>query len=458
MKHLFLSLAILALSACHGSGSPYTPTTAPDTTAVSAYRNAPGSEVPSGPSSSMIDHVVIIIQENRTVDNLFNGFPGADTVRSGLNSQGQQVPFKERPLNWGADIAHSHGTFVTEYDSGKLDGFDQAGTTSKSCNNHGDCPYAYVPQSEVQPYFDMGEQYVFGDRMFQGNQGPSFPAHQELISANASIDSNPADPQVSGNPIGTGIHGSGGGCDSAPGTLVNTIPLEPIGAPEGNPIFPCFDRPTLATLLDQAGISWRYYQKSPGKGLWHAFDAIKAVHDGPEINTNVIYPSETILTDIQNGNLASVSWVTPDGDHSDHSGNVNDTGGPSWVTAIVNAIGQSQYWNHTAIIVTWDDWGGWYDHVPPPIRDNYELGFRVPLLVISPYAKAGYVSHSQHEFGSILHFTEDVFGLPSLGGSDAIADDLSDCFDFTQAPRTFQPISAPPFVPGKGPSSLQEDP
>ena len=113
------------------------------------------------------------------------------------------------------------------------------------------------------------------------------------------------------------------------------------------------------------------------------------------------------------------------------------------MAAVVNAIGKSAYWNDTAIFVTWDDWGGWYDHVTPPIYNAYELGFRVPLIVISPYAKNHYVSHPQHEFGSILKFTEKIFGLPSMHTTDERADDLFDCFDFSQPPRKFRKIPAP---------------
>jgi phospholipase C len=117
--------------------------------------------------------------------------------------------------------------------------------------------------------------------------------------------------------------------------------------------------------------------------------------------------------------------------------------GPSWVAAVVNAIGKSPYWSHTAIIITWDDWGGWYDHVPPPsVINSYEYGFRVPLIVVSPYAKHAYISHVTHDFGSILKFAEEVFDLPSLGYADARSDDLSDCFDWTQVPSAFKPITA----------------
>jgi len=157
-----------------------------------------------------------------------------------------------------------------------------------------------------------------------------------------------------------------------------------------------------------------------------------------------------ILTDISNNQLRQVSWVIPNGQASDHAQS-NDGSGPSWVASVVNAIGNSAYWSNTVIFVTWDDWGGWYDHVPPPqVLVNcaqwgcgYAYGFRVPLIVISPYAKAGYISHTPHDFGSILKFIEQTFNLPSLGVADAPADNLADCFNFNQTPLTFQTIPAP---------------
>jgi phospholipase C len=127
--------------------------------------------------------------------------------------------------------------------------------------------------------------------------------------------------------------------------------------------------------------------------------------------------------------------------------------GPSWVAAIVNTIGQSRFWNDTAIIVTWDDWGGWYDHVAPPIRNfgpypnSYEYGFRVPIIAISPYAKPGYISHQQNDFGSILKFIEQTFALPEIDPQVGYADtyalgDLSDFFNFNQTPLKFTSIKA----------------
>jgi phospholipase C len=141
--------------------------------------------------------------------------------------------------------------------------------------------------------------------------------------------------------------------------------------------------------------------------------------------------------------------VIPDGQESDHALS-NDGSGPSWVASIVNSIGNSPFWANTAIIITWDDWGGWYDHVPPKVVNDgvswgsgYVYGFRVPLIIISPYAKPAYISHVTHDFGSIVHFVETTFHLPSLGYADAAADDFSDCFKLTQRPLSFRTISAP---------------
>ena len=148
-----------------------------------------------------------------------------------------------------------------------------------------------------------------------------------------------------------------------------------------------------------------------------------------------------MLTDIANNQLAQVTWVIPDGADSDHALSNKGTG-PAWVASIVNAVGTSPYWSNTAIIITWDDWGGWYDHVAPSIYNSYEYGFRVPLIIVSPYSKQAYVSHVTHDFGSILKFIEEVYNLPSLGYADARGDDFSDCFDLTQTPITFQPVPA----------------
>jgi phospholipase C len=388
------------------------------------------------PATSKIRHVVIIFQENRSVDDLFNGFPGADTVRSGLNSKGREVPLHAVSLSAPYDLGHEHSSFENEYAGGKMNGFvheDVRCYSIVSCGRQATLAYGYVPHSEVRPYFEMAARYTFADHMFQTNQGPSFPAHQYILSGTSTV-ANGSPLRASENPTG-----SWGGCDSPAGTLVDLI--DPAGV-EGMPIYPCFDRISMTDLLERKSLSWRYYQAYIGPGLWNAPDAILHVRKSRDYGTDVIAPPSKILLDIKRGALANVVWVTPTALESDHAGSTNGSG-PSWVAAVVNAIGKSSYWKDTAIFVTWDDWGGWYDHVRPPVYNSYELGFRVPLIVISPYAKNHYVSHRQHEFGSILKFVEKTFGLPSLHTTDVRADDLSDCFDFSKPPTKFQPIPAP---------------
>jgi len=382
-----------------------------------------------------IQHVVIILQENRTPDNLFHGLPNADIANSGLNSKGQVITLQQVPLDNNWDMSHAHSAFVTMYDNGKMDGNN---LIPYSCQT--DCPpppnpgYSYVNPSDVAPYFQLAEEYTFGDRMFQTNQGPSFPAHQFIISG-TSAPTATSDLFASENPLPAGLTA---GCTAPSNERVQLI--DPAGN-ESQTQYPCFEHPTIVDELDNQSISWRYYAPSSGS-IWTGPNAIQHLRFGPDWTNNVIFPNSVVLTDIANGNLPAVSWVIPTGQESDHPA-LNDGSGPSWVSSVVNEIGNSPYWSNTAILISWDDWGGWYDHVAPQVLNSYEYGFRVPLIVVSPYAKPAYVSHVDYDFGSFLKFIEETFNLPSLGYADSFANDLSDCFDFSQAPFQFQTIDAP---------------
>ncbi len=385
----------------------------------------------SDPASPKIQHVVVIFQENRTPDNLFHGLPNADIANSGLNSHGQMVPLAPISLKANYDLDHSHGAFVAMYNGGKMDGADKVHCI-------GNCPphpqFTYVNPSDVAPYFQLAEQHTFADRMFQTNQGPSFPAHQFII-AGTSAPTATSDLFASGNPGGPNAF-MDTGCTAPIGDTVALI--DPSGN-ESSAQYPCFEHLTLMDLLEAKRISWRYYTPSAGF-IWTGPNAIRHLRSDPAWS-NVILPQTQVLKDISNNVLPAVSWVIPSGQASDHPW--NNGSGPSWVASIVNAIGNSPYWSNTAIFITWDDWGGFYDHVAPPIYNSYEYGFRVPLIVVSPFARAHYVSHVTHDFGSILSFIEENFELPSLGYADSRADDLSDCFDFNQVPLRFQTIAAP---------------
>jgi len=399
-----------------------------------------GSTSPPPPPQSKIQHIVVIFQENRTPDNLFHGLPNADIANSGVNSLGQTIALTPVALANDYDLSHAHSAFVSMYDGSKMEGAEKIPIGCKAGAT--DCPplnpqFRYVNPSEVQPYFQMAQQYTFADRMFQTNQGPSFPAHQFLISG-TSAPTATSDLFASENVVLPPNPGgnTAAGCAGPTGETVAMI--NPMGS-EATRQFPCFDHPTLIDELDSNGITWRYYAPSAGS-IWTGPNAIQHLRFGPDWQ-KVIIPQTTVLSDIASGQLAQVTWVIPDGRASDHPLST-DGSGPSWVASIVDAIGNSQYWSSTAIFIAWDDWGGWYDHVAPTIHNSYEYGFRVPLIVVSPYAKRGYVSHVTHDFGSLLKFTEKNFNLASLGYADALADDLSDCFDFSQSVTTFQPFVA----------------
>ncbi|HZT11421.1 MAG TPA: alkaline phosphatase family protein [Candidatus Baltobacteraceae bacterium] len=389
-----------------------------------------------------ITHVIIVFQENRTTDNIFNGFPGADTAQSGQTSGGQTIPLQPVRMVENYDPGHFHASFTTEYNNGAMNGFDKefigCGAPC-SPSPPPDAVYAYVVQSDVQPYWTMAQSYAFADRMFQTNQGPSFPSHMYMISGTAASDATNT-LYAKDNPFAQGGSQTynNAGCDAPSAALVAMI--NPITNDQTQARYPCFDHTTLMDTLDRAGLSWKYYQAKLGQGLWYAVDAIRHLRYGPDY-ANVSVPSTNVINDISNGTLPAVSWVMPSGLQSDHPAET-DGSGPAWVASIVNAVGNSRYWSNTAILITWDDWGGWYDHVAPPLYNYYELGFRVPLIVVSPYAKAGYVSHVTHEYGSLLRFTEETLGLATLGYTDARSDDLSEMFNFSQPPLSFQSIPA----------------
>ena len=398
-----------------------------------------GGQARTPDPSHKIRHVVILIQENRTVDNLFNGFPGADTVTHGLGQDlkhpGKQITIQlqRRALRSRLTPMNGYQQFVTEYDGGKMDGFN----VPEVEGNPGRYVYQYVDPADVKPYWDLGKQYVLADRLFQTQGSGSFTAHQDLIAGGTLID--PTDALID-NPSNQPW-----GCDAPkqPPTVTSLITTAGKFLPGAGP-FPCLHYKTLRDLLDAKSLSWKYYtpqlHQSFAGNIWNAFDAIHAVRYGPEWKTNIAIPAD-VLTDISSGKLPAVAWVCPEFDNSDHPGAASDTG-PSWVAQVVNAIGQSSYWNSTAVIVLWDDWGGFYDHVAPPQIDYQGLGFRVPMLIVSPYAKQGYVSNTRYEFGSIVKFVEDNWDLGRLDTTDVRANSIDDAFNFKRNPRPFSPLQA----------------
>ncbi len=444
-----LCACVLALgaAACSSGTGLQTPAGAG---ARSAFR------VPSGGSPSQyISHVIVIVQENRTLENIFAGYPGANAPLTGcaVSAAGARVrrqsgsgsgcppgdvvvPLHQDTFENSPDLEHTWASSMKDWDHGKMDGFSKYGEKNGSYE-----AYAYVQESQVEPYWTMANQYVLADEMFPTEFGGSFTGHLTLVAGTDDIKL-PKQAEVDFPSKAPDD------CDSPPGTKSDF--LSPNRRLHYNGPFPCFDQfNTIASVLDGAAVSWKMYAtRVLHAGMWEPFEAIKYVRYGPDWSTNIVAPQTTILTDPGNGQLASVSWVTPSRPDSDHPQYDSDAG-PSWVASVVNAIGQSSYWQNSAIIVVWDDWGGFYDNAAPPQLDYRGLGIRVPCLIISPYAKQNYVSHVQYEYGSILRFIEEVnnippgsIGDPALGYTDGRATSLDDAFDFTQQPRQFVPIGS----------------
>jgi phospholipase C len=471
----FLLVAAGGIVACSGSGG-----------SDAANGALPVTVVSRGSATTPLRHIIVVIQENRSFDDLFADFPGAngatvgyaepmpspvaaacaaDTPPQPVITYPTTVPLTEVSLkgdgfpgNWNAnqDLAHDYPAgYIGDCDSAatrpnssspcEMDGFDLS-FTGPNGEGHPTCTYTYqyVNPADIQPYWNMAQQYVLADNAFQTQGSESFTAHQALIAGGTAISSTASiidDPSY-----------FPWGCDGNPNSEVTNL-LTIYGQYETDKgPFPCLTYPTgtIRDLLDANKISWKFYAQKvnawnssdPGSpGIWSAFDAIKAVRDDTsEWGKKVVWPDTKIFTDIKAGALPSVVWITPDAANSDHPAENSDTG-PSWVASIVNAVGKSKFWKTSAIVVLWDDWGGFYDHVPPPFYDSQGgLGFRFPMIIISPYVQA-HVDHTQFETASVLRFIEDNWKLGVLGQEDKRATGLEKAFDFTQTPRPFQTIA-----------------
>jgi phospholipase C len=421
---LALAALTLTLSACNASAGQ---TVSPLAPAAARAHRATGS------GSNKIQHVVILIQENRSFNNLFYGFKGATYAKFGYDSHGNKITLQPIPLETRWDVEHDSYGFVAACNgTGSIPGTNcqMNGFNNEWAGCGSRCPknptYAYVPHSEIKPYFTMAKQYVLADQMYASNfDASSFISHQYIIAGQSQSAVN--------------YPGSYWGCPGGDGDKVDIVgPNRKV--PDGNEVV-CWDPQTLGDELDNAGVSWAFYTATVNGdlGIWSAYQAIKHIYNGADWKNDVITPQTQFFTDVQNGNLRAVNWITPTWENSDHAGSSHNTG-PQWVASVVNAIGQSQYWNNTAVFVFWDDYGGWYDPEAPAYVDNDGLGMRIPLLIVSAYAKQHYVLHVPLEHGSILKFIEDIWGLPRLAASDTRANSPTDAFDFSKPPRKFKVI------------------
>jgi phospholipase C len=420
---------------------------------VPAGVTGPPADSPANSPVGKIKHIVIIVQENRTFDNLFHGFSEpsgakADAATYGCDIHGVAHTLASVPFESQYGASNGHTAEVADYDGGKNDGFyTENASTSTNVTDNGNNSLAYLPQTEVQPYFDMATNGALAERYFDSVTAPTYPSHMMYLAASSTWDDNPGHRVIDNPPDGFGCQDT---------TTTDTVAVLDTDNPNAPGVFPCFHGVTnLTDTLDAAGHTWHYYsfpvtvpgEITPGateeadSGLdLNAVPSYYQSYERADFTTNDVTPSEQVLTDVATGTLEDVTWVTPDNADSDHPAQ-STAAGPAWVESVVDAIGESSFYSSTAIFVTWDDFGGWYDHVPPPQKyPPYGLSMRTGLILISPYARHGQLIDTQFEPGSLVRFIEETFGLPSLGREDATANSLDDMFDFAQTPAAFVPI------------------
>jgi phospholipase C len=357
-----------------------------------------GISPPSGHATSTpIKHVVVIMEENHTFDNYFGAFPGVNNNPKGPSGKpwGVPEPAASDPLPY--DLSHSGPRAYGAIDGGKMDNFNPTGKVQYT-------------QSDIPTYWAYATHFGLGENFFTSIAASSTPNHIAMIASQSGGDF---------------FTGDSSGCRSA----VNGVVLDR-SASTGSEHFgrPCYDINSIPQELTKAGLSWKFYGDTD---IWDAPLFVKPIESTPQL------PSTQIITDANKSSLPAVSFVTPDTpSESDHPPS-STRPAQNFVASVVNAIMKSRDWSSTAIFVTWDDFGGFYDNVPPPPVDKMGLGPRVPLLVISPYAKPGYISDQQGEFSSFDKFIEENFNLPSLGARDGnpATSNLMDFFNFGQTPR-----------------------
>jgi phospholipase C len=357
---------------------------------MAARGTASKETLPSSDLSS-IGNIVVAFQENHTFDNYFGTLPGANGIAGGGGTclpqkKGSATPcispYHSTTLT-PVDMNHTWNSAHQDYDGGKMDGFVYSEGNQATMS--------YFDQSDIPRYWGLAREYVLCQAYFSSVMSESLPNHLSLVAGTCGGIIN----------------------DNAPKSI--TFP----------PIF---------QQLDQKGVSWKVYSATSSWFLNFAY-----VQNSPKARANFV-PASQFATDVEDKTLSQVSWIigAPGGD--EHPSGSVQAGEDSVANDIVNPLGASAYWDSAAVFITWDCFGGFYDHVAPPQVDQYGYGFRVPCLVVSPFAKQGYLDSAVNDHTSILKFVEKRFGLSPLSTRDAAANDFSEAFDLSQQPRTFEPM------------------
>jgi phospholipase C len=421
----------------------------------------PASWDPIGPRSP-IEHVVFIVKENRSFNHYFATYPGAigrlrgPTIRCDDQRcrPGPVVPVTRAVDVFPHDIVHCFLCGMVAIDGGRMDGFNHMNGL-RPLNDH-DVPaelgydllgYTHMTRKDIPNYWAYADRFVLADHFFTSMYGPTFPEHLFTVAASSNL--------IVGNKLEKS--GPGSYCDDQ-GEYAHRFreglsaeQLDDIMFMEENitqdPSYfeqirstwreyrLCFDIRVLPDLLERANVSWKYYAT---RDAWNnALQAIRHIRFGPMWKR--VQPPSAFLEDVRNGALPEVSWIVPPSLYDEHPGNGKSTcAGENWTVQQINALMRSEDWRSTIVVVVWDDFGGFYDPVPPPHPDIMGLGPRTPALIISPYARGGNnrlggsVDHTTYEFSSVLHFIELLHGLPPMTDRDAQADPLTGALDFEE--------------------------
>lgn len=435
---------LLPIAGCGSSASDDAPA-ADDVDAATldagaeAAVDAPADVVaePAPPTSYPIQHIVVIVKENHTFDNYFGKFPGAEGATTFKLRDGVTRNVPKAPDKTLRDLCHEHKCALTDWNLGGMDGFEDTDGSVASVIGIPDylawAQYDDDPNTGIPNYWAYAKSFTLADHFFQNELGPSFPGHMFPLAAQAGW--------ALGNPP-TDVTHPYWGCDQA---STATVEVQDQATCQTKSVFPCFDIPSIPDILP-SDKDWKFYGTNfyVFPEIWSMFNGIGRVRNDAAKWSHVVDVGQ-FTKDIQNHTLPAVTWLV-DQDLADEHPLVGGVcAGENWTVGYVNQLMASDYWSSTAILFTMDDFGGWYDHVPPPRQYGcdpqhpYGLGFRLPLIVISPYAKPGYVFHEVAEQASIPRFIERIFGLEPLStldpaAQDGQANDLLGAFDFTQTP------------------------
>ncbi len=423
-------LQAVVATACISSGSdtPTVSTTVPSA-APDKHQQATQVDANSFDTRFPIKHVIFVIKENRSFDHMFGRFPGANGVTEGEDANGMR-PLTPEPDDHH-DIPHCYECSLQAYNNGQMNGFSQG-------TDDGAHAFTQFRPWDIPNLWYLAQHYVLSDNFFASAQGPSFPNHLYSIAATSggTHEAPHQSPDQLKERWDQGLAKTWG-CDAPKGVTVTVEDSEGVDTE----IPPCFDFQTEGDLLNAKKIPWAYYSATNTQAgyIWSAYSAIRRYRENPKKWAQHIRPVDDLVHDIRKGLLPPITWVAPRAQESDHADGNSFCNGYNWTTDVVNALMESPMWDDTAMFVTWDDYGGYYDHVPPRQVDPFGFGMRVPLLTISSYARDGMVDHHPGEFSSVLRFIEDNWGLTQLTHRDRDAKNLSYNFDFTQGPRPPSP-------------------